>query len=515
MEREYIQPMPGVEGRAGSLWIATTPPTEYPALQGFVETDVAVIGGGLVGVMTAALLVEQGKRVVLVDARNVGCGASGHTTAKITVQHGAIYHQLRRHVGEFEALVYLEANLTGFNLISDLVDRYRLDCDYHRAPFCLFAADEQEARTLEEESKTLNELGMSGVTLLPEQDRPFPMASALRMENQALFHPVKFISALLKAVEGERLRVFENTRALDVEDGEPCTVTCEHGQIRCRQVVVATQFPFYDKGGFFSRLYPYHDYAIAVGVPRRTIREMLYGLDNRAVRTFPEPGDPVLVVSGGKHKVGQGGDEREKYAALFGWTRERYEVASVGYHWSTEDYHTTDSLPYIGRSPGSHRVFLAAGFGGWGMTNSAVSAILLSDFIAGRANEHWAEVFDPSRARPRASWREFLAENANVASHFVGGKLAGGRDMTAEDLQPMQGAIVHEDGKTRAAFRDASGRLTQLDRTCTHMGCSVTFNEAEGTWDCPCHGSRFSATGEVVHGPALKPLAHVQESART
>jgi nitrite reductase/ring-hydroxylating ferredoxin subunit len=332
----------------------------------------------------------------------------------------------------------------------------------------------------------------------------------MRVDNQAQFHPLKFVTQLLDALQCDRLSVFENTRALTIDDASTCVVKCEHGEVRAKHVVIATQFPFYDRGAFFSRLYAYQDYAVGVQLKGVTAEGMLHDLEHYGIRTYPAPGDPLLIVSGGSHKTGQGGDERKKYAQLLDWVRGHYGVEAVDYHWSTEDYYTPDGIPYVGRSPGSSRIFLATGFAAWGMTNSAAAALLMSDMVLGRENERWAEVFDPSRARPKASWREFLKENVNVAATAVSGKLAGGGDRRAEDLLPGEGALVREGGRTRAAYREADGRLILLEPSCRHMGCDVTFNEAERTWDCPCHGSRYSAEGRVIHGPALRPLKRVE-----
>lgn len=508
MEREYIRPERTLAGKAGSLWLDTAPETSYPLLEGAHEADVVVVGGGLAGAMTAALLCGSGRSVTLVEARRLCGGATGHTTAKVSVQHGLTYKSLLDRLGELPALIYAEANVTGLNLIAALAEDHAIDCDFHRTPHYLIAETEEEAARMREEAEVGRRFGLP-VTLEGGRDDPFPVRAAMRVDAQAQFHPVKFVLGLVKAFAGDGLRVYEGSRVLAVEDRRAPRVVTKSGEVRASEVVLCTHFPIHDRAGFFARLYAHMDYAWGARVARPVPPGMFFGAGEHGIRSYPAPGDPLVIVSGEQHKTGRGGDERERYAELDGWARERLDVTGMEYHWSTEDYYTADGIPYVGLSPGSRHMYLATGFGGWGMTNASAAAILIRDLIV-KGGSPWADVFDPGRISAGASWKRFLTENLGVARAFVAGKVSRGERRAAEELRPNEGAVVSGDGGRRAAYRGPTGELRRLDPTCPHLYCEVRSNQAEKTWDCPCHGSRFDAEGRPVDGPATRRMRRAE-----
>jgi Rieske Fe-S protein len=261
-----------------------------------------------------------------------------------------------------------------------------------------------------------------------------------------------------------------------------------------------------DAGGFFARAHPYRSYALAARLRRQRVRGMYISSD-QPTRSLRSTADGWTIVGGEGHKVGQDGDTRRRYEVLEGWARDHFDVDEIGYRWSAQDYESVDGMPYIGRISGHHdRVWVATGFRKWGMTNGTVAAIILSDRIAGRDNP-WAEAFDSTRLAPGASIKKLVSENVDVGKRFVADRIRNWHPKPVEELEIDEGEIVKLDGEAVAAYRDTDGTVHAVAATCTHLGCRVTFNTAERSWDCPCHGSRFDVDGHVIQGPAVEKLA--------
>jgi nitrite reductase/ring-hydroxylating ferredoxin subunit len=336
----------------------------------------------------------------------------------------------------------------------------------------------------------------------------------VRLEDQAQFHPRKYCLGLARSIAGDGSHVFEQTRAVGVDDDDPCVVQTDRGTVRARHVVVATHLPFLDRGGFFARTYPMRSYALSARLDGSVPSGMYLSIDTptRSVRRAMMNGEEVVVLGGEGHKVGQDDDTRQRYTALEEWARSQFPVRSIDYRWSAQDYMPVDGVPFVGPvTPGSERVLVATGFQKWGMSNGAAAAIMLADRIAGRENA-WAPLFDTDRVNPRQSVKELLKENADVVKRFVGDRLRTEVRRSPEDLTPGEAAVLVSGTNRLAVYRDDEGALHAVSAACTHMGCTVTWNTAETTWDCPCHGSRFTADGEVLEGPALRPLDRVPDA---
>ncbi|MFN3652335.1 MAG: FAD-dependent oxidoreductase [Armatimonadota bacterium] len=492
-------------GAPTSLWLATTPETHLPPLAPGLTVDVAVLGGGIAGLTAAALLVEAGKSVAVIEARRIVEGVTGHTTAKLTSLHGLVYDRLIRSFGEDRARAYAEANQAAIDLVESRVQQQGIDCDFRRtdAYTCVCAPD--QIGKVEAEVEAALRVGLPAA-FTHQAPLPFPTAAAVRLTGQARFHPRKYLLALAEGIREAGGRIFEQTRALDLTEGEPCTVETDRGTLSAREVIIATHFPSIDRALYFSRLAPYRSYVLAVRLDGPVPEGMFLGEDTFfSLRPHPGPQGELLLIGGEKHKAGQGGDTIARYRRVEEWARERFPVASVEYRWSTQDNWTLDGVPYIGRAaPGNEHLYVATGFAGWGMTGGTVAGMLLRDLITGKENR-WAELYDPNRVN-RESLSSFVRENADVARHFVGDRLAR---REAISLAPGEGAVEELDGEKVAAYRDAGGTLHCFKPYCTHMGCVLNWNPAEKSWDCPCHGSRFAAEGSVLHGPAVKALERV------
>ncbi|HEX8135789.1 MAG TPA: FAD-dependent oxidoreductase [Actinomycetes bacterium] len=497
-----------------SYWVATAPETAFPAYRGGgPKVDVAVLGGGITGLLTALLLKQDGASVAVIEAGKVACGVTGSTTAKVTSLHGLTYARLARSLGTQAAQVYGEANQAGLALIARLVEQLGIDCDFERLPAFTYTEQPRQVPAVEQEVEAARQAGLPA-SFTTDIGLPFPVQAAVRFDDQAQFHPRRFCVALAQAVDGDGGQVFEQTRARNLRLGFPCTVRTEHGDLRADHVVVATHLPFFDPLGLFAKTSPSRSYAAAVTLAEAAPPGMYLSADpaTRSIRPLVSGGNQA-VVAGEEHKVGHGGDTRTHQQALEGWVRDRFPVRSVDYRWSAQDYMPADNVPYIGRLlPLYGRLHVATGFRKWGMTHGAVAAMLLRDEIAGRRNP-WAGLFQASRLHPLASARELAVHNLDVALRFVGDRVRTLRPSSADGLAPGEAGIRELNGTKVAAYRDEDGRLHAVSGRCTHLGCLVAWNAAERTWDCPCHGSRFAYDGTVLQGPAVEDLPAVSPAA--
>lgn len=488
-----------------SLWIATT-----PAGGGQVEhltparAQIAIIGAGITGMTLARLLADTGADVVVIDAGRIASGATGYTTAKVTALHRAIYRELTARHGVDRTAIYANANQAAVELIASLVDRDEIDCDFTRAPAITYALDERNADELEKELTATTDAGLP-VRIDTATELPFDVTGAIRLDDQAHFHPRKYVLGLADAVSKVGGRVIEHTRVLSVdEEDNGCVVVTETGTMRADIVVLATHLPLGVTGAFFARAQAYRSYALAASVDVKP-KGMYISIDDptRSLR----PAGEHLIVGGEGHKVGQDPDTEHCYTALESWAREHFDVHSIPFRWSAQDYETVDGMPYIGRlGPTNQRIHVATGFRKWGMSNGTAAAMILCDAILDRDNP-WAEAFDSTRWQPLKSARRLVASNLDVVKRFVGDRIASLHPPSIDTLEPGQGALVDLDGDTVAAYCDPEGVVHAVSATCTHMGCRVAFNTAERTWDCPCHGSRFGVDGRVLEGPAVEDLA--------
>ena len=490
-----------------SLWVGTTPETAFPRLGEDIAVDVAVVGGGITGLTTAALLKDAGMRVAVLEAGRVASGATGYTTAKLSSLHGLIYDDLASSYDDETARLYGEANEAAITKVEDLAQARGVDCDFERAPAYTYTQDPAMVDSIEKEVAAARRAGLPA-SLTSTTDLPFDVLAAVRFENQAMFHPRKYCIGLATSIPGDGSHVFEMTRAVDVEHGEPCIVETEHGAVTAEHVVLATLIPFLDRGGFFAKCHPSRSYAIAVRAAGAPTRGMYISAEQptRSVRPCRVGDETLLIISGEGHKTGQDDDTTGRYQALEDWAREHYDVRSVEYRWSAQDFIPVDDLPYVGQlTRGSEHLYVGTGFKKWGMTNGTAAAMVVSDAVLGRDNP-WSAMFDANRVEVTTSAREFVKENLNVAKRFIGDRLGSLTAPSIDELQPGEGAIVRAGGEKVAAYRDDDGVLHAVSPVCTHLGCLVAFNTAERSWDCPCHGSRFTVDGQVISGPAIKDL---------
>jgi glycine/D-amino acid oxidase-like deaminating enzyme/nitrite reductase/ring-hydroxylating ferredoxin subunit len=501
--------MSAMASRNASVWIETGPEQpRLPRLEEHLRADVAVLGGGIVGLTTALLLAESGVSVVLLEANQVARGVSGYTTAKVSSQHGLIYEQLRSNFGADGARAYGQANQAALAWIADRVARDEIDCDFRGQPSYAYVTSGDKRPQVEAEAAAAREAGLPA-TLVGDTPLPYDVEAAVRFDDQAEFHARKYLLALAERLPATGdCRIFENSHAVEVDTDEHCVVKTPGGRVTADQVVVATHYPFLDRSLAFARVHSYRSYALACRIVGDPPPGMHISGDapTRSIRTIPlDDSEELLLVGGEGHKTGTGGDTEERYLRLEEFARKHWTVVSVDYRWSSQDNITIDHLPYVGPlTPRNDRVFMATGFAKWGMTNGTAAAMMLSDRLLGHENPY-APLFDPNRFKPLASATTLVKENAQAGMRFVGDRITKpGRAI--DDLEPGEGDIVSLEAEKVAAYRDEDGKLVAVSTRCTHLGCQVNWNRAEKSWDCPCHGSRFAPDGAVLNGPAVHRL---------
>jgi glycine/D-amino acid oxidase-like deaminating enzyme/nitrite reductase/ring-hydroxylating ferredoxin subunit len=485
-----------------------------PTLNEDVTADVCVVGAGIAGLSTAAQLVEEGLAVVVLDRAGIGAGETGRTTAHLTAAIDSRFRHLERLHGADGARLAAASHAAALELIASHAMRANLDCHFEWVDGYLFDPDGKAADSLHEEAEAARRAGLS-VEELPEAPSPFATGPCLRFPRQAQVHALRYLGALAAEVRGGRGRIYR-AEATGFEDGEPATVRTQSGhRVTARSLVVATDSPVNDRFVIHTKQTSYRTYAIAFADPGAFPRGLFWDtLDPyhylRRARVGSDPGEEVLIVGGEDHRTGEEEDQDRRYDVLEAWTRERVRgLGRVTHRWSGQVQEPVDGLAYIGRNPGDRHVYVATGFSGNGITHGTLAGVLLTDLILGRANE-WAQAYEPGRISLRAA-PEFLRENAKTAGHYT--DLVTGGDVDDEqDIAPGQGAVVRRGLRKVAVHRDESGALHERSAICTHLGCVVAWNGAERTWDCPCHGSRFDVDGKVLHGPALAPLAAVDDS---
>jgi glycine/D-amino acid oxidase-like deaminating enzyme/nitrite reductase/ring-hydroxylating ferredoxin subunit len=499
----------------GPLWLADTPaPGPAPAAGPLpARTDVVVVGAGIAGLTTACLLARRGYSTVVIEARAVGAGITGHTTAKITAQHSLVYDHLRRSRGPETAAAYGQAQLEALEWIASEVRQHRADCAFERRHSYVYTADESRKDELAAEADAAQEAGLPA-EYLASLDLPVHVVGAVRFADQAQFHPYRWLLHLASQIGAAGGSVHERVRVTNVrqKDGALTTETSA-GEIASRHVVITTHYPILDRGLFFSRLNPTRDLVVHGRVPVDAAPEGMYISvdDGHSVRTAPadavDPGSVGLIIGGEHYRPGARVDVESRYQRLAGWARNHFQMTSVSHRWSAHDLTTIDRLPYVGRySPGTANLWVATGFGLWGMTNGTHAGHLVASLVADDADPARASLLDPSRSLV-PGLADLARDNAAVAMNLVSGLAAAAVKRADFDDLPADSARVARQGRRIvAAYRSPGGELHLVSGNCTHLGCAVRFNNAERSWDCPCHASRFDVDGSIINGPATEPL---------
>jgi glycine/D-amino acid oxidase-like deaminating enzyme/nitrite reductase/ring-hydroxylating ferredoxin subunit len=494
-----------------SIWMETAVVPRFPSLQENIEADVCVIGGGIAGLTAAYLLLKEGKTVVLVDAMEIGGGESGRTTAHFFPPDDR-YFEIEHAFGAEAARLIADSFRQATDLVESIVQTEKIPCQFERLDGYLFSPSQEGYPDLDRELVAALKAGVAVNKVMQVPGVKFDTGPCLCFSNQAQFHPLRYLCGLAEAIVRNGGRIYTATRALDVKgDDEFQFVTTSGGQIRAKAVVMATNTPINNRVVMHTKQAGYRTYVIGLRVPKGSVpRVLLWDTGDpyyyvRLASPDENAADDILIVGGADHKVGQDRHPEHRYNEIEAWVRARYPMAGeVHFRWSGEVMEPADGVAFLGRNPMDNKnAYIITGDSGNGMTHCTAGAMLITDLIMGRSNP-WASLYDPSRKATHGI-SDFIKDQANTLSQYRDW-LTGGEVDATHEVATGQGAILRDGTKKLAVYRDEEGGLHAFSAACTHLGCVVSWNSAEKSWDCPCHGSRFDSHGAVLHGPAVKSL---------
>lgn len=503
-----------------SLWTNASLP-DFPALARDIDVDVLVVGAGITGITTAYLLLQEGVQVALIDREKIACGDSARTTAHLTYVTDERLHQLVSRFGTDAARKFWEAGAIAIETIERIVEEHGHDAEFVRVPGTLHARIGQEPSRKEIEALRKDaELAQSfGFDATFVESTVYGRMPGVRFAQQAKFHPRKYLDCLLTEIQQRGGLVFENTVMKSVEDGGPnlMTVRANKSRIRCKYLVIATHNPLMGKKGpltaslFQTKLALYTSYVLAARLPLGTVPEGLYWdtHDPYEYLRIEERDNHQYAVFGGEDvKTGQERDAEAVFERLSQRLKELLPQAEIQRRWLGQVVETDDGMPYIGEN--EDREFIATGFAGNGYTLGTLGALMARDKFLGRGNP-WCSLLAVNRSPFHGGTWRYVQENIDYPYYFLRDRLRRAEADSVDRVGQNEGRIVSHAGKKVAAYRDDAGQLTLLAPQCTHLKCLVKWNSADRTWDCPCHGSRFRPTGEVLSGPAEQPLQRLHE----
>jgi glycine/D-amino acid oxidase-like deaminating enzyme/nitrite reductase/ring-hydroxylating ferredoxin subunit len=478
--------------------VATATSTSFPRLDGSIQAETVVVGAGIVGLTAALRLCEAGRPVIVLEALRIGGQVTGGSTAKITTQHGLIYRNLVDFRGMATARQYANANHAGARQVREWIDAYAIPCDLEAKVAYAYTCDPAGLPVMEAEAEAARQVGLNAEAL-DRAPLPFDTTAALCFPEQAQFNPAKYLVGLAGAVEARGGRIFEGSRARLVGEASRWRVVTDDGTVHAENVVMATNLPVKSPVGMARRTQPRCHTAMAFRTGNPALVDgMFIGVDDptHSIRTGRDEDGPLLVVLGPKFNTGQDGDVAARFVELEGWVRSNFNVGEIAWRWCNEDYDTADRVPLVGapdpeKSPG---FYIATGFNAWGITNGTAAGTMIADLI-GSGTSAWQELYDPSRSLDKNFHRD--GDSRSLVT-------------SVDEIAYGQGGILVRGEEKIAAWRDEAGKLYAVSAACTHKGCTVTWNNADRTWDCPCHGSVYAADGSVIHGPARKDLRPVR-----
>jgi glycine/D-amino acid oxidase-like deaminating enzyme/nitrite reductase/ring-hydroxylating ferredoxin subunit len=507
-----------------TLELDTTPywkaaaPRSFPRLDADLHVDVAIVGGGITGLTAAYLLASAGRTVAVLERRRCAAVDTGHTTAHLTMVTDLRVSELVKTFGVPHAQATWDAGLAALAHIDAVARHEGIACDFQWVPGYLHAPrgsrDADDAAALKKEAELALDLGFDAEFL---EAVPFARVPGVRFDNQARFHPGKYIGGLTRAITERGGRIFEESEAGEFS-ADPTCITVNGHRVTCQHIVIATHTPLVGLSSVASasllqtKLALYSTYVVAGRVPRQAVPDALFW-DTADPYTYlrlePQDDGDLVIFGGEDHKTGQADDTAERFDRLERALRTLVPQVEVTHRWSGQVVETADGLPYIGET--ADRQFAATGFSGNGMTFGALGGMMAADYVLGRQNP-WSRLFDPGRKKLLSAAWDYLRENKDYPYYMIRDRFAGPEARPLRTVKRGTGQVIEYGGEQVAAYRDDSGAITMRSAICTHMGCLVDWNEAERTWDCPCHGSRFDPRGGVLAGPAESPLPEVPKT---
>lgn len=473
--------------------------------------DVIIVGGGITGISTALLLQTAGKKCLVVEAANLCFGTTGGTTAHLNTLLDTPYTTISKNFGEENARLVATASKEAIDLIRNNIAIYDLDCGFEEADAFLYAQDEKQEKEL---ADILEATRAAGVVASYSDEIPIDISfrKAIRVKGQAKFNPLPYVYGLASAFEKAGGIILQNCRVSNIEDNEVVEVITTNGVFKTHDLVYATHIPP-GINLLHLRCIPYRSYVMAVTlISKNYPQHLAYDMYDpyHYYRTQEVNGQQYLIVGGKDHKTAHEENTEHRFLELESHIREHFDVKEISYKWSSQYYEPADGLPYIGHIPGHPQgIYVATGFGGNGMTYSSVAAITLKEMLLNEESKY-AGLFNPNRIKPIAGFTNFIKHNADVVRQFAGKWFSGEDLLQLADLAPGEGKIVNYNKHKVALYKDDDGALHAVNPACVHMKCEVKWNSAEKSWDCPCHGARYSYDGGLLNGPASGDLEVIE-----
>lgn len=494
--------------QTGAFWLTRPDEANSSRVSSNLDLDVAIVGGGMVGLHCAYLLRHAKLDVGVFEARRIGRQATGKSTAKITSQHGAKYRSLVKDFGKDGAQLYAAANQRAVSEISGLGITLPDKAAMERRSAYVFARTDREADDLREEAEVAADLGLPA-EFVTDAGLPFSTEGALRFLDQYQFDPYLYLTGLAKLIRMAGGRVYEDSRVEDLDKSDPMNLRVNGHSVSARIVVVATQMPIIGDGLFYTRAFPLAHPIAAVPMPANLKLDGMYisaGDPSFSLRTANQFQDRYLIVAGPEFKPGEQTGQVKAVDQMREFLEQSFDAREPTHLWINEDFRSMDGVPFVGQATSEDpNLLVATGFGAWGITQGYIAAEVLAHKILGK--EHpCRDLYDATRVKPIAGGLTFVSENVKTAAHLVGDRYFGGKTVKLETIAAGEGGIVSHEGELLAVRRGKDGHLVARSANCTHLGCIVDWNPVDRTWDCPCHGSRFDEDGEVLSGPATARL---------
>ncbi len=492
------------DGYTASLWQASAKPYESRKISAKNNSyDVIIVGGGITGITTALLLQEAGKRCLLLEARNLCFGTTGGTTAHLNTLLDTPYTDIAKNFGKEKAKLVASAAADAISLIRSNIQKYSISCEFKEADAYLFAQNTSQEKELQAIFEASAEAGLN---VKYDNALPFqvPFTKAMKTGGQAKFNPVDYVYGLAKAYEALDGIIIQDCRVTAVKNDNNIEVVTTQGSFTGTNIIYATHIPP-GINLLHLRCAPYRTYAMALILEDEIYpKDLVYDMEDpyHYYRSQKVGCSEYLIAGGKDHKTGDEENTEYLFTELEATIRENFNVKEIVYKWSSQYFEPADGLPYIGHLTGHpHNMYVATGFGGNGMTYSHIAANILSSILLNRENP-LIELFNPNRVKPVAGFTNFISHNAGVVSNFAGKLFSGEKIYELAELAPGEGKIVKYEGEKIGLYKDDNGKLHAVNPVCTHMKCEVSWNGAERSWDCPCHGARYDCDGKVITGPA-------------
>lgn len=479
-------------------------------LENDTNADVCIIGAGIFGLTTAYYLCREGYRVVVIDKGNIANGVTGHTTAKITSQHDLIYSYLSKEYGIKFAKKYYEVNEQAIKNIIEIVEKNNISCDLEKKSSYIFTEKKEEIAKINEEIEAMKYINDLEDFKAEDINLPFKTLGGIEFKNQAQFNPLKYAKGLVKYILSKKGRIYDNTLCIDVKkENDEFTVFTEKNKIYAKYIVMASQYPFLKiPGMYFLKMYQSSSYVIGIKTNEKLPDGMYINVEEPKLsfRTaIDKDNNKILLIGGAGHKTGEKVTYEGTYGILERKAKELYKDSEIIYRWSTRDAITLDKIPYIGEYSSMYKnMYVATGFNKWGMTTSNVAANIVTEKIKGNGSIY-EEIFKAERLNPIKNKGEVKNMVVDSIKGIIGNRIKE-ENISIEDIPNNSGGIIDIDGEKVGIYKNEEGKVYKINPVCTHLGCILEWNDADKTWDCPCHGSRFDFKGNNIYDPAFKNL---------